>query len=80
MAFLSGAFAWVSNAVKTATNTVKKVISTVKKANDIVESVNNASVNAVRQQVTKSSQIQKRSTWVEDYDDATARLEATIEK
>lgn len=78
MAFLSGAFAWVSNAVKTATNTVKKVINTVKKANDIVETVNNASVAAVKQQATKASQVQVKKTWRESYDEATAGLERTI--
>lgn len=79
MAFLSGAFAWVSNAVRKATETVKKVVNTVKKANDIVETVNNASVSAVRNATAnKANQVVQKKTWKDSYDEATAELEATI--
>lgn len=78
MAFLSGAFAWVSNAVHKATETVKKVVNTVKKANDIVETVNNASVAAVKQQATRASQVQTRKTWKDSYDEVTAELERSF--
>lgn len=79
MAFLSGAFAWVSNAVHKATETVKKVVNTVKKANDIVETVNNASVSAVRKATaSKAHEVQTGRTWRDDYIEATEALRASV--